>query len=73
MPAHHRTNLPPELVRAALALLISGAASDRRRAAQLLARGYALDEEARLDGIHEVHRSDGYEEAHDYPALAEEG
>jgi hypothetical protein len=45
---HRPARLHPELMAEALRLLASDSLADRLQAAQLLARAYALDEEARL-------------------------
>ncbi|MEL6344592.1 MAG: hypothetical protein AAFV53_15865 [Myxococcota bacterium] len=53
-PVRRRTVLPPEIEAEAVALLRSNASSDRLRAAQLLARGWAIDEEARVAALPEL-------------------
>lgn len=71
-PVRRRTSLPPELESAAIHHLRRSTRESRLAAAQLLARGWAIDEEARLSAVPERDRPDGYDEATDpaHPALA---
>lgn len=64
-PVRRRTRLPPELESAAVDQLRADTRERRMAAAQLLARGWALDEEVRLESIPARDRSDGYDEAAD--------
>jgi len=64
-PVRRRTRLPPDLETAAVEHLRADTRERRIAAAQLLARGWALDEEARLDAVPERERPDGYHEATD--------
>ncbi len=71
-PIRRRTSLPPELESAAVRHLRQSTRESRLAAAQLLARGWAIDEEARLSAVPERDRPDGYDESTDpaHPALA---
>lgn len=71
-PVRRRTSLPPELESAAVRHLRRSTRASRLAAAQLLARGWAIDEEARLSAVPERDRPDGYDESTDpaHPALA---
>lgn len=70
-PIRRRTSLPPELESAAVDHLRRDSRESRLAAAQLLARGWALDEEARLATVPAQDLPDGYDEAADpHPHLS---
>lgn len=70
-PVRRRTTLPPELESEAIRHLREPTREGRLAAAQLLARGWAIDEQARLAAVPERDRPDGYDEATEpaHPAL----
>jgi hypothetical protein len=62
-PSRFRTTrLPPELMERVLALLASSSPADRTLASQLLARGFAQDEEDRQTHVPPTEVTDGYNE-----------
>jgi hypothetical protein len=70
-PVRRRTALPPELESAAVDHLRRDSRESRLAAAQLLARGWALDEEARLSAVPAREQPDGYHESADpHPHLS---
>ena len=64
-PVRRRTSLPPDLEAAAVRHLRRANRTSRMAAAQLLARGWSIDEDARLTAIPEHDRPDGYDESTD--------
>lgn len=62
-PSRFRTTrLPTELMERVLALLASSSPADRTLASQLLARGYAEDEESRQRHVPATEVTDEYDE-----------
>lgn len=64
-PVRRRTSLPPDLEAEAVRHLRRSSRQSRMSAAQLLARGWAIDEESRLSAVPERDRPDDYDEAND--------
>ena len=64
-PVRRRTTLPAELESAAVEHLRRDTREGRLAAAQLLARGWSIDEDHRLAAVPERERPDGYNEAAD--------
>ena len=59
-------DVAPELMARVLALLATNTAQSRAQAMQILAAGYAHDEERRQAELSEAERPDGYHESQDW-------